>query len=257
VAILHDPNPATGDHFGASVAIEGILALIGRAGNEIEGGSAGSAHLFIPGWGLAEATDFGGNWVNGSRAYLGYETPRYPSYWAGQSAVSLDGDAAEGRMGGWNGTSTWMETKVTGPATLYFSYLLKGAGGVFEGGFGVSSTGVGKELGTWGPWGGTVHHVAKLSAERVHSSLRGRSVLLSPTLTDLHQGAAALARIRERFRPLPRGGRVAALDGCEPPSGIVRGCPDGRGCARSAAPTARGGLAAPLHTRSTFAARLR
>lgn len=74
--------------------------------------------------GLSQATDFDGPWTTEGTSYLG--GPSSGTYWVEQSAVSLDGtDAVEGRLGGLDGDSTWIETKVEGPAVLYYSYRVK------------------------------------------------------------------------------------------------------------------------------------
>jgi hypothetical protein len=79
--------------------------------------------------GLSEATDFDGPWTTAGTSYVSGPSGPLPStgiYWVEQSAITLDGtDAVEGRLGSIDGVQTWMETEVTGPATLYFSYRVR------------------------------------------------------------------------------------------------------------------------------------
>ena len=76
--------------------------------------------------GLAEATDFDGPWTHGTAA--GPATGTNSLFWRQTTSPSytLDGiDAVMGSLGGGNDGRSWMETTVTGPATLYFSYRIE------------------------------------------------------------------------------------------------------------------------------------
>jgi hypothetical protein len=91
---------------------------------------------------LAEATDFNGVWTEGGGQ------PVKSGFWEGQASTTLDGvDAVKGRMGGRSAPATWMQTTVTGPTTLFFSYRVIDAFGPIGGqGFSVSVGGTSSVL---------------------------------------------------------------------------------------------------------------
>lgn len=84
--------------------------------------------------GLSEATDFNGPWSSKSGTYPS-GSPGNPDFWEDQSEVSIDGeDAVAGRVT--SGVErSWIETTVTGPTTLHFTYRannLAGGSGIGE-----------------------------------------------------------------------------------------------------------------------------
>jgi hypothetical protein len=84
--------------------------------------------------GLAEATDHARPWTTGS--FSSYQPGTSHELWVDQQALSLDGvDAARGRLAGIQAEISWMETTVTGPGTLYFSYKVEGFASSFPGTF--------------------------------------------------------------------------------------------------------------------------
>lgn len=85
---------------------------------------------------LREATDFDGPWTKGSFDSMG-NLGAGP--WTDQTDATADGvDAVVGSLGGLGAVESWIETTVTGPAVLYFSYRVKNFTGSYEGGFHVT-----------------------------------------------------------------------------------------------------------------------
>jgi hypothetical protein len=76
--------------------------------------------------GLSEATDFDGPWSTAGIQYDAGQPPSTGVYWVERYDTALDGtDAVEGTLGGTDAVQSWVETQVTGPATLYFSYRVQ------------------------------------------------------------------------------------------------------------------------------------
>ena len=76
--------------------------------------------------GLSEATDFDGLWSTAGIQYGIGELPSTGVYWVERSETTLDGtDAVEGTLGGFDAVQSWIETEMTGPATMYFSYRVQ------------------------------------------------------------------------------------------------------------------------------------